>query len=135
MIEDRARVIAQIWELAASGLGQVRIVKQLNREGAPTLNGSAKWGCGMIGHLLTNQAVVGVFLPRRYVIKGGKRLRLPDLGGAIEGYFPAIISNHQQRSIRGCEASMQTSKHAWREPEGAFLFEPCERHRTLRCLR
>jgi len=89
---DRARVVEHIFKLAASGTGQLRIVRYLNLHRVPTLSGIPKWRPGMIAHVLRSRAVLGIFHPCLSVIENGKRRRVPDPEGPIKGYFPAIVS-------------------------------------------
>ena len=57
---DRARIIEQIYKMAASGIGQIQIASFLNEHDVPTLNDRAKWRAGMVSHVLRNQAVIGL---------------------------------------------------------------------------
>jgi DNA invertase Pin-like site-specific DNA recombinase len=89
---QRARVIEQIYRMAASGTGQIEIATFLNQHDVPTLNERAKWRAGMVAHVLRSQAVIGSFHPCLSVMKNGRRWRVPDPDGPIENYFPAVIS-------------------------------------------
>ena len=97
---DRARIIEQIYKMAASGIGQIQIASFLNEHDVPTLNDRAKWRAGMVSHVLRNQAVIGLFHPCLSVVKNGRRWRVPDPEGPIENYFPTIISDELYRKGR-----------------------------------
>lgn len=105
VIEDRAKIVERIFNMSAGGMGQVQIISFLNRHHVATFSGKPKWRPGMIGHLLSNEAVFGRFQPCLSVVEGGRRRRVPDPEGAIENYFPAVISrqlfNQGRRATRG----------------------------------
>jgi len=97
---DRARVIEQIYKMAATGIGAIEIARFLNDHDVPTVSGRPRWRAGMVIHLLRSQAVIGRFHPCLSVIKNGRRWRVPDPAGPIEGYFPAVISEELYRKGR-----------------------------------
>lgn len=55
---DQARVIVQIFELAASGLGALRIVERLNEQGSRGPRGGT-WKCGAVKRVLANERYIG----------------------------------------------------------------------------
>jgi DNA invertase Pin-like site-specific DNA recombinase len=89
--QSRARVIRHIFQLAASGMGQLHLARYLNEHRVETFSGKGLWRPGMIAHLLQNRAVLGLFQPHLSVVDGGRRRRRPDPDGPILGYFPAIV--------------------------------------------
>jgi DNA invertase Pin-like site-specific DNA recombinase len=89
---DRVRIIEHIFKMAASGMGQWQIVRFLNQHKVATFAGKAKWRPGMVAHLITSDAVLGVFQPRLSVVEDGRRRRILDPDGPIKNYFPAVIS-------------------------------------------
>ena len=97
---DRARVIKQIFRMAASGVGQMEIAGFLNHHHVSTMSGRPKWRAGMVAHLLRSQSVIGRFHPCLSVVKNGRTWRVPDADGPIENYFPAIISEELYRKGR-----------------------------------
>ncbi len=78
--------ILRIFELAASGYGEVRIKRLFRSEGVPCFARSGKWTQSYIAKLLKDRRLLGEFQPR-----SGKK---PD-GEPIEGYFPRVLTEAQ----------------------------------------
>lgn len=97
-IPERAAAIRRIYQLAADGVGQVRIVRQLRKEKIPPFGErvvragrkrsyfAGEWTKAYVGLLLKDPRVTGCYQPT----KGGK----PD-GPVIKGYYPQIITEEQ----------------------------------------
>nr|WP_186363369.1 recombinase family protein [Rhizobium sp. ACO-34A] len=85
-LNDHAKTVRLIFELAASGLGTTGIARRLNVERIPTFKSENGWFQSSIKNVLAKQDVIGIFQPHR--MKDGKRI--PD-GDPIEHYFPAAI--------------------------------------------
>lgn len=90
VVEARAEIVRQIFQLADQGMGRTLIVRWLHQ------NKIAPWGKGkrasdgwhetFITRLLKGRAVLGEFQPHTFI--DGKRV--PD-GEPILGYFPTIV--------------------------------------------
>lgn len=93
-IPDRANVVRRIFSLTLEGVGQHAIAARLNAEGVePWGRGKRKgtrWHRSYIAKILTNEAVIGTFIPHRLEYIDGKKCRVPQ--APVAGYFPAIIS-------------------------------------------
>lgn len=85
-LNDHAKTVKLIFELAASGLGATAITSRLNAENIPAFRSKDGWYPGIIKMLLSRQDVIGTFQPHR--MENGERV--PD-GDPIENYFPAVI--------------------------------------------
>jgi DNA invertase Pin-like site-specific DNA recombinase len=113
---DKARVVEQIFRMVVSGMGTPQIATFLNDHQVPPLSGKPRWPSGMIAYLLANQAVVGRFHPCLSVIEAGRRRRIPDPEGPIEGYFPAVISEELYSAARRAARSRRKNRGQRRVP-------------------
>jgi DNA invertase Pin-like site-specific DNA recombinase len=84
--------IIRVYQLAAAGRGNARIVKQLTEEGIPPFGCSGHWTRAYIGLLLFDERVLGRFQPRR--LDG-----TPD-GEPIKDYYPPAITLEQWHAAR-----------------------------------
>lgn len=91
VLNDRAKVVREIFELLAQGIGRHKVVNLLNERREKVLGsfGQNGWHASHIHHLLHQKTVIGVFQPHKIVRVDGKRKRIPQ--DAIEGYYPAAI--------------------------------------------
>lgn len=87
-LNDHAKTVKLIFELAADGLGTTGIAKRLNADSVPTFKSNNGWFQSSIKNVLSKQDVIGIFQPHR--MEDGKRI--PD-GDPIANYFPAAIDN------------------------------------------
>lgn len=92
--EGAEQAIKFIFEQAASGIGQVRIVRELNSKFSPISKPTPKspvpqWNTSYVNKILHDQSVLGVFQPMRF---DERKNRIPA-GDPIKGYFPRIISD------------------------------------------
>ncbi|MPY73098.1 MAG: recombinase family protein [Alphaproteobacteria bacterium] len=92
IIEERAEVVRRIYAMALSGLGKNAIARRFNAEGVKPFGDSNGWYDGYIARILSNEAVIGRFQPRKVSFDSGKRQRVPD-GPVIEDYFPRVVSD------------------------------------------
>jgi DNA invertase Pin-like site-specific DNA recombinase len=113
---DKARVVEQIFRMVVAGMGTPQIATFLNNHQVPPLSGKPRWRSGMIAYLIANQAVVGRFHPCLSVIEGGKRRRIPDPEGPIDGYFPAVISEELYSAARRAARSRRKNRGQRRVP-------------------
>lgn len=79
--EDRVRVIRDIFDLAATGMGSWGIARILNNRKEPTFNEGTSWRSGYVGKIVLSQAVLGTYIPKKLV--NGKR----EAQEPIEGYY------------------------------------------------
>lgn len=87
IISERQKVVQQIFEYSAEGLGSYSVVKRLVAERVSAFRGKKGWSTSSVSKLLTNRAVLGEFQPHRMKVDK----RIPD-GPPRKGYFPAVIS-------------------------------------------
>jgi DNA invertase Pin-like site-specific DNA recombinase len=97
---DRAQVVERIFKLARSGNGTFRISQILNREGVPTFNDDPKWRQTRVSSLLISRAVIGEYQPCLWLQVDGRKRRVPDPEGPIEGYYPAIVSKFMYAEVQ-----------------------------------
>jgi DNA invertase Pin-like site-specific DNA recombinase len=95
---DRAAIVRRIFKMALQGHGKASIARRLNAEGIECFGDGEKevrkadgWHASYINKILSNEAVIGRFQPKRRVVPGEKQ-REPD-GPPIDGYFPVILKD------------------------------------------
>jgi DNA invertase Pin-like site-specific DNA recombinase len=76
---DKVKVVRDVFEYAASGLGAPTIANKLNGAGVPTMARAAHWEPGVVMALLKNSAVIGRYTPKK-----------AD-AAPIDGYYPEVI--------------------------------------------
>lgn len=90
IIDDRVKVVQEIFQLSDNGYGKRRIAAHLNRADVETWgrgkSKAAGWHSSYVAKILGNRAVLGEFQPHR--MDNGKRI--PE-GDSIPDYFPAVI--------------------------------------------
>ncbi|MEI8698125.1 recombinase family protein [Mesorhizobium sp. ISC15] len=86
VIEDRARIVARMFEDCASGQGSFVITRRLNDLGIPAFGRSNGWVQSYVTKILQTRAVLGEFQP--HTKQNGKRI---PFGDPIPGYYPQII--------------------------------------------
>ncbi|QWV96992.1 recombinase family protein [Geomonas nitrogeniifigens] len=89
LIEERAKLIRQMFDLYLRGTGPAGIAKQFNRERVPAWGRSGFWFESYITKILNNPAVYGVCIPHRLEHEDGKKNRVPL--EPVAGYFPIVI--------------------------------------------
>jgi DNA invertase Pin-like site-specific DNA recombinase len=111
-----ADAVQHIFKRTSEGIGQVQLVKEMNKQYAPISpqkpnGGTPKWNTSYISKILNDRSVLGEFQP--HTMKEGKR-RIPD-GEPIKDYFPRVISDdlffqsQYQKSLRKKEKSRTDS--------------------------
>jgi DNA invertase Pin-like site-specific DNA recombinase len=103
VIADRARIVVLIFEMAASGFSASDIANHLNANHIATFTGKALWRRHQVQWILANKAVIGVYEPGHYVEDPDRprgRRRVKDTDGAIEAYYPAIVTEDLWRRAR-----------------------------------
>ena len=92
VVEERAKIVRQIFKWALGGWGYQRISKELRSRRVPSW-GRAAWSTTRIAKVIKNRAVLGEFQPCRYE-GGAYGKRVPD-GAPITDYFPRIVSDKE----------------------------------------
>lgn len=92
--KEAGEAIKFIFEQAASGIGQVRIVRELNNRFTPISKPTAKspvpqWNTSYVNKILHDQSVLGIYQPMRF---DEKKNRVPA-GDPIKDYYPRVISD------------------------------------------
>ena len=99
VIEERAKIVNQIYRDTLRGLGRDRIARGLNSSGCDTWGEGGrkgrKWHDSYVTKILENEAVIGRYQPHRMV--NGKRVKV---GEAIEGYYPPIVAEDLYYQVR-----------------------------------
>lgn len=91
LIKPRALVVQRIFREYLEGTGAFTIARKLNKERVPTFGRADAWHEVYVQKILHNEAVIGRYQPkRRFYVKG--KLAVEKEGDALEGYFPAIVS-------------------------------------------
>lgn len=90
LVEDRAKVVQRIFELADAGHGSLVITQYINREFAPWQNqagkNAAQWGRTRITRILADRQVTGEYQPMSRT--DGERV---PAGGPWPDYYPRVI--------------------------------------------
>jgi DNA invertase Pin-like site-specific DNA recombinase len=106
VIEDRAEVVRRIFELAAQGAGTEAIAELLNRGEVPVFGRGRMWHKTYILKILTNEAVVGNFMPHTVHYDDSRRKRRRDpTGDRLENYFPAVVDRPVWDTVQALKAS------------------------------
>jgi DNA invertase Pin-like site-specific DNA recombinase len=104
VVEERAKVLRRIFQMAIDGVGQASIARKLNEEKVPTWGRNDGWHLAYIHSLLRNRAVLGEFQPRRRILRGKRQYIEAD--DAIKDYYPRIIDEMTWQKV---QARKQTS--------------------------
>lgn len=83
LVAEKAKVVRQVFRLAASGLGSPSIARRLNEKHVPTLGSALLWTHGLVSALLKNKAVIGTLVRK----KAGK--------GERPNTYPAVIAQEE----------------------------------------
>ena len=86
IIEERAKVVRDIFHLCVNSFGIFRIAKHLNETNVPVFGTGKIWYRSYIVKILTNRSVLGEFQP--HIRVDGKR---QAQGETIHNYYPAIV--------------------------------------------
>jgi len=85
-IPERVKIVEEIFQNSASGVGIQKTATRLNEACVPTFNSPNGWHHTYVAKILANRAVLGEFQP--HVRQNGRRV---PKGEPIKGYFPAIV--------------------------------------------
>ena len=108
VVEERAEVVREIFDLAIQGYGKTQIAKLFNeRQVAPFGRGEG-WHFSSIQKILESEAVIGVFQPHRISKADVGPRRVPE-GDPIRDYFPPVISEEKFLRARAARAGRRAS--------------------------
>jgi DNA invertase Pin-like site-specific DNA recombinase len=107
IIEERAKVIRQIFEWKAAGHGAATVTKMVNGlEGIPLPSISPIWSSATVDNYLRTRTVLGEYQPHR-IIEGK---RVPD-GDTVVGFYPAIVSLDLFHRVQASFAKSRPGRH------------------------
>lgn len=92
VVEERAKVVQQIFKWAKSGWGYLRIARELRLNRVPSW-GRAGWTTTRVAKIIKNRAVIGEHQPCRY--DGGAYGKRVAEGAPIPDYFPRVVSDEE----------------------------------------
>jgi DNA invertase Pin-like site-specific DNA recombinase len=112
LLPDRVAVVKRIFKLVSKNVGLQRVADLLNADGIKPFgtprvrkDGSApvsKWHRSAVLKVVTNPAVIGIYVPHTLDYSSGRRVRRPGVG--IRQYFPACISQETWERVMGTRA-------------------------------
>jgi DNA invertase Pin-like site-specific DNA recombinase len=117
IVEDRAQVVRQIFEMSGEGLGHYSICKRLNGQGILPFGRATRWGESAVEKVLVNRAVLGEFQPHR--LQAGTRM---PVGETLVSYFPAIITEELFFSVQAARRARRTGSGGRRGTNQSNLF-------------
>lgn len=98
VVEEKAAIVQQIFDLCIAGMGNYAIARYLTDQGVDPFGNSKSWNPASIGKILTGRAVLGDYQPHKLV--EGKST---PVGDPIIGYYPKIVNEetfNQCQTIR-----------------------------------
>jgi DNA invertase Pin-like site-specific DNA recombinase len=95
IIEERAKTIRKIFDMAYGGMGFRSIMHKLATNKTSTFRANVHWSKGGINYLLRNIAVYGAIQP--YILDNKKRV---PTGEPIENYYPAILTKDKFLAVQ-----------------------------------
>jgi DNA invertase Pin-like site-specific DNA recombinase len=108
---DFADTVRKIFTLSLTGLGAIRIARQLNNDNTPCYKAAKKsvhlWNSQKVNRILRNPRVYGL-----YVATGD----YPE----IEGYFPEVINKHDFMTVQGLINNRDRAKPRSSSPNNIF---------------
>lgn len=90
VIERRAEIIREIFQLSRDGWGAYSIAKEFNRRGTDTWGRSSMWQESYIKKLLHSRSLLGEYHPHLVTSHSYLKKRTPD-GKPILGYYPPVV--------------------------------------------
>lgn len=99
VIEERANIIRSIFEMTAKGVGNTKIVDDLNNQGIKPFSRAKRWYASYVQKLMTNENVLGHVATTKRV--DGK----PTPGPVIRDYYPFIITEKQWKAAHESRAA------------------------------
>lgn len=152
VIEEKAKVVRQIHELAAQGKSISAIRTIMDRSGVPPLRKKTRgkktkgWWASAVVYILEHPAVIGEFVP--HVVEGGKRVPMEP----IPDYYPSVVPAKiyakssklkRNKKINTGRKSGNAFKGLAFTPEGHSMYrvsrvqfwrEDKARHNALKCV-
>jgi len=86
LIEERAELIRDIFRKTIAGMGQGRLVRELNEKKTPSWGRANGWHESYLQKLCQNRALIGEFQPHMH----NNGISTP-MGEPIKNYFPAVL--------------------------------------------
>jgi len=90
VVEERARIINEIFELCRDGWGSYSITKLLNERGIKTWGKSDIWQESYVKKILINRSLIGEYQPYKVFNENQLKKRVAD-GTALSNYFPVVV--------------------------------------------
>jgi DNA invertase Pin-like site-specific DNA recombinase len=116
IIKERADIVREIFEEAASGIGIYTIARRLNARSIPPFGKSRRsngWHQSSVNKILNNRAVLGEFQPHQKI----NGVRTP-VGEPIIDYFPAVVD---ENIFYSAQAGRSVRRAAGRGRKGNFV--------------
>jgi DNA invertase Pin-like site-specific DNA recombinase len=94
VLEDKAKLVRQIFRWSVEGLGVMQISERLNADHPGGITGTHTWHQYTVRALLRNRQVLGEFQPRVGTHgRGGVESTRKPVGDPIADYFPRIVTD------------------------------------------
>jgi DNA invertase Pin-like site-specific DNA recombinase len=101
VVDDaKAAAVRRVYALAIAGYGLGAITKKMNADGIPAIGNGPVWVRGYVNRILGSRSVLGEF--QAMTDRDGAHR---PLGGAIIGYYPAILSADQWHAAQAARQS------------------------------
>ncbi|RUR30258.1 recombinase family protein [Vreelandella andesensis] len=101
LIEERARVIQEIFEMSEKGSGASSITRHLNNTETPTFGRSDFWHTSYIKKILNNKSTYGAMQPKKGVWnENNNKYIYEEDGDPIEEFYPAAITKEKFYSAK-----------------------------------
>ncbi|WP_157220605.1 recombinase family protein [Flavisphingomonas formosensis] len=117
VIENRAAIVREIFNLTEQGRGKSTIARMLNERSEPVWGRGDGWHASYIQKILTSPAVYGEYQPHTRP-KGGERR---PVGEPIQNYFPAVIEIEQFERVNDQKARAILAKQRPANPLANLL--------------
>ncbi|WP_188643534.1 recombinase family protein [Tsuneonella deserti] len=105
LVPHRAKVLNEIFEWSAGGLGGPSIVNRLNERNEPTWGPADNgWQLGYVTRLLTNRAVMGEYQPRSRP-RGNSPEKAVPAGEPILDFYPPAITAELFNRVQAARAA------------------------------
>ena len=115
LIEDRAKLLNEIFDLTIEGFGTPAIAKRFNGRGEPVWKKGRRvskngWTVGTLTKILTNRAVMGEYHPMRRA----RSMALAEMKGiVVMDFYPQAIDPHKFAQAQKARASRKNTSGAW----------------------
>jgi len=127
IVDSRADIVRDIYQMAAGGLGAVSIAQRLNDRLVPSFHKGEKWGRTAVRQILMSPTVEGDYIPKSGELKGR----------VFHGFFPRIVpadivaqARSQTRSRRKVAGAGAKTGHT-NLFAGLMYCDECERRGSL----